>query len=196
MFLPIVLQQTPSAGFDVTSGALQVGYRVISGKVPSADKQVTLTAWAVVFPQEELAAQRYADIVEVLGYVGADGLILQHIAGVDGASFGSLSERANLIDTRATVWVSSPGDESKDRGAVLASTQGDLVRFLATSTYLATGPARAVHLLETLVMRMSAREHDLKLPPAAATMARLPILADTFALMTDAIIEANRYTAG
>lgn len=196
MFPPTVLQQLSATGFDATADSMQVGYRVISGDASSASIRVTITAWAIVFPDVELATQRYADLVRILGDVGADGRVHEPLAGVDGASFGSMSERANLIDERATVWVSSLSDGSDDRGAVLASTGGKLVRLLATNQYQATGTDRAVNLLEAIAERMAARERDLKLPPASNTMPRLPILNDTFALLTNATINANRYSSG
>lgn len=196
MFPDSVLQRTSIADYDATSGSARVGYRVIAGDVATASSRVTFTAWAVVFPEADLAMLRYMEICTLLGEVAADGMILTPLAGVQGSSFGNMSERTDLIDERAITWVSSPGGDSDDRGAVLASTGGDLVRLLATSTYKAKGSDRAVNLLEAVAERMAARENDLKLPPAGDTMSRLPILLDTYALMTNTAIEANRYTSG
>lgn len=191
-----VLPQTARSSFDPTQGASQVGYREISGNIPSTKHRLALTAWAIVFANQTQASERYTHIVHLLGDVGANGLIREPIEGVLGDTFGNMSERTDLLGKFSTIWITSLAGSNSAHGAVLASTGGRLVQILATNIYIATLNDRAIYVLEELARRMAARERDLRLSPESDTMARLPILVDTFGLLDNAAINVNRYESG
>ena len=187
------LRQSSATWFDPSTGASQVGVRQISGDVPSTRQRISLIAWAIIFETAAEAKDRYDHIAQLLVDVGADARIRQPITGVEGETFGNMSERTDLIGQVSTIWVTATTGPDQARGAVLASTGGTLVQLLSTDLYVASGEDRAIYMVEALAERMAARERGMDLSPAADTMARLPILVDVHGLLEDASIVFNQY---
>ena len=190
---PLLLQQSTVSVFDPAQDASQVGYREISGDVPSTGDRVFLWCWASVFDEPIKANSRYRDLVDALGKVDGEGLATTTLPHYRADRFGNMSERTDSIGDFTTIWVTATSGAGEDRGAILAAVNDALLHLLALSPYDAQQNDRAVGSLERLASSMDARQSDLTLAPWADTMSRLPILQDLDGILENSRIEFNRY---
>lgn len=190
-----LLHQDKESVFDVTKGASNTGYREIVGVVPSSGERVRLLCWALVFADSGMALTHYESVVNLLSEVDGDGRAIFSFSDDPVNSYGSLSERTDLIGDLATIWVTATARHEPARGAVLASANGTVVHLLDISPYSATGEDRAIHMIERLAVNMASRLSEPKLPPGSDTMSRLPILGDLDDTLASTRITYNRYIA-
>lgn len=189
----LLLQTETPVILDPTAGASRVGYREITGDVPSTGEEVSLLCLAVVFEEEAAAFHRYQDIVHQLARVDGNGLAVARIPRFDADRFGNMSERTDSLGDVATLWVTGTSDGGEERGAVLMGAGGSLIQMLALTQYEAADEDRATRMVERLALAMTAREADLNLEPWAATMSYLPLLQDVGDLLLNTSITYNRY---
>jgi hypothetical protein len=182
-----------SRSYNPTVGTSQVGFRAISGDLASSGERLYLRAWALVYPLCVVADSSYDLFVSLFAEVGSDGIIALPIDGISGENFANMSERVDLIGERATIWVTSHNDDDEKRGAVLAAVSDNLVHLVTLEPYTGEGEDRAVYLLEDIVGNTSRRVAELKLPPTADTMGRLPVLQDIGDLLGNTRVDESWY---
>lgn len=179
--------------FDPTEGSAQIGYREISGDLPSTGERITLRAWAIVFALAPSSRHHYRLIEELLGTVDGNARPIARLADIRANRFGNMSERTDLLGEYSTLWVTSLADDGEARGAVLAVLNGVMVQIIATDPYIAADVDRAAYVIERTAMNMADREAELTLPPENDTKARLPILNDVNDSLENASIGINQY---
>lgn len=187
------LSMARPVSFDPTGGSSQVGYREISGDVPSTGERITLRAWAIIFALEPSSRHHYRLMEELLGTVDGNARPVARLSDIRANRLGNLSERTDLLGDYSTLWVTSLADRGEARGAILASLNGVMIQIIATEPYIAADVDRAVYVIERTAMNMANREEKLTLPPENDTKARLPILDDVKGLLENTSIGANQY---
>ena len=182
--------------FELSTGAIQVGYREITANMVGVPDPIRLMAWAIGFDGRSGAAVRYEDVKSVLGAVGGDGLAAIRLTGIEGQRFGSMSERTDLLGEVACTWISSTTDRPDGRGAVLAAHDDALVQILTVMPYSQTAPLRSTYLLDDIATTMEQRSSDRFTriePDRASVMDRLPALDDLPLVLQEAMIVAETY---
>lgn len=112
-----------SRSYNPAVGTSQVGYRAISGDISSGER-VHLQAWALVYPLCVIADSYYDLFVKLFAEVNSRGVVALPINGITSQKFANMSERANLIGERATIWVTSMINDDRQRGAVAVALSG------------------------------------------------------------------------
>lgn len=182
-----------SHSYDPAVGTTQVGYRAISGELPSGSGRVYLRSWALVYPLCVVADSYYDLFVSLFAEVNSSGVVALPFAGINGEQFADMSERVDLIGERGRIWVSSMIEEDEARGGVLTAVGDNLVYLLTLDPYVGIGDERAVYLLEDIVHAIASRVSQLKLSPTADTMGRLPVLQDIGDLLFNTRVDQSWY---
>lgn len=180
---------------DPTEGASQIGYREISGDLPSTGERLLLKTWAIVFDLQPQANYRYQLLRDLLESVNSKGLAAVRLDGVAADRLGSLSERTDSLGQVTTIWVTALTDDDTARGAILVALSDVVVHLLAVPPYKAEGNERGVYLLEGIATNMDVRLENLRLPAWSDTMSRLPILGDVSDALLNTRVGINTYTA-